>query len=120
MKEKLKPAPLPSTIGPSLATNMRELRKAKGWSQGELAERIDVHLTDVSRVETGKYIPALEFVVKAAHAFGVSVDTLLTDPANSTREVRIEDKALAKRLRLLEVLAPEERQALLTVIDSMR
>jgi transcriptional regulator with XRE-family HTH domain len=71
-----------------LAQNLRRLRTERGWSQGELAERIGVHLTHVSRVETGKYTPGLDFVVKAAGAFGVTVDDLVTEHPEGLEEVR--------------------------------
>lgn len=106
-------------VAPGLAANMRALRKAAGWSQSDLAERIGVHLTHVSRVETGKYTPGLDFVVKAAKAFGVSVDQLVSEDDDGLSEVRIEDKDLAERLALLESLDAEERDALIKVIDSM-
>jgi transcriptional regulator with XRE-family HTH domain len=102
-----------------LAGNIRQLRKARGWSQSDLAERIGVHLTHVSRVETGKYIPSLDFVVRAAQAFGIAVDALLFKREDNARDVRIEDKNLAERLRLLESLDKDERDALIKVIDSM-
>jgi ribosome-binding protein aMBF1 (putative translation factor) len=48
-EEKTDPAP--EEAASPLGSNLRELRKARGWSQAELAERIDAHLTHVSRVE---------------------------------------------------------------------
>lgn len=119
MKHRVKKNGGEQALAPGLAANMRALRKAKGWSQSELAERIGVHLTHVSRVETGKYVPALDFVVRAAHAFGVGVDALLAAPDSGLQEVRVEDKDLAERLHLLEALDADERQALIKVIDSM-
>lgn len=98
---------------------MRTLRKAKGWSQGDLAERIGAHLTHISRVETGKYTPGLDFVLKVARAFGISVDTLVSSQGDASAEVRIEDKDLAERIRLMDSLDSEERRALIVVIDSM-
>lgn len=108
-----------SRVAPGLADNMRALRKQKGWSQAGLAKRISVHLTHISRVETGKYTPSLEFVVKVARAFGVNVDNLLKPQEEGAQKVSIEDKELAERLTLLETLDEDEREALIKVIDSM-
>ena len=119
MKNAASKKPSGTAVLPTLARNMRELRKTKGWSQGELAERIGAHLTHVSRVETGKYTPGLDFVVKAAGALGVSLDALLSERSDLAREVRIEDKDLAERLRLIETLDKREREAVITVIDAM-
>jgi transcriptional regulator with XRE-family HTH domain len=106
-------------LTPGLAANLKALRKARGWSQTEVAERLGFHLTHVNRIETGRQVPSLEFVVKAAQTFGVGVDQLLAGEENPLEEVRLEDKALAERLRLIETLDPREKSALMTVIDSM-
>lgn len=102
-----------------LAQNLRRLRTERGWSQAELAEQVGVHLTHVSRVETGKYTPGLEFVVKAARAFGITVDELVAEHPESLEEVRLEDKELTERLRLLEDLDERDREALFTVMDAV-
>lgn len=119
MKGSSSKKPLESALLGTLARNMRELRKAKNLSQSELAERIGAHLTHVSRVETGKYIPSLDFVVKAAEVLDVRLDTLLSERPDPSQDVRIEDKELAERLRLMETLDKREREAVITVIDAM-
>jgi transcriptional regulator with XRE-family HTH domain len=102
-----------------LAQNLRRLRTERGWSQAELAKQIGAHLTHVSRVETGKYTPGLEFVVKAARAFGVTVDDLVAEHPDGLEEVRLEDRELTERIRLLEDLDERDREALFTVMDAV-
>ena len=102
-----------------LASNLKKARKAKGFSQQNLAERVGAHLTHVNRVETGKCSPSIEFVAKVAHALGVSIDALLSDSGEGIEDVHIEDKDLAERLRLLETLERHERDALITVMDGL-
>jgi transcriptional regulator with XRE-family HTH domain len=116
---KKKPDPAPEEATSPLGSYLRELRKARRWSEAELAERIDAHLTHVSRVETGKYSPGLDFVVKAARALGVTVDELVSEREEGFQEVGLEDKDLTERLRLLESLDEHEKSALLTVIDAV-
>lgn len=106
-------------IASCLASNLKKLRKARELSQADLAEKIGAHLTHVSRVETGKYLPSLEFVVKAAKALGVSTDALLSEAEDGAQEIRVEDKDLADRLRMMETLEQRERDALFTFIDTM-
>lgn len=103
----------------SLPENLRTLRKGKGWSQTEFAKKIGVHLTHVSRIETGKYLPTIDFVVRAASALGISIDELVSDTDNITTKVHLIDQELEERLQLLEELNQEERNAILTVMDSM-
>jgi DNA-binding XRE family transcriptional regulator len=70
-------------------------------------------------VETGKYSPSVDFVIELARVFGVSVDAILGEHEDGIQEVRIENKDLVERLRLLESLDEDERQALIKVMDSM-
>ena len=52
-------------------------RKKKGWSQEELADKLDVSRQSVSKWEGGLSIPEVEKIVKMAELFGVSTDYLL-------------------------------------------
>ena len=48
---------------------LRELREGHGWSQGELAERLDVSRQTVNALETGKYDPSLPLAFRIARLF---------------------------------------------------
>lgn len=51
------------------------LRKKYGWSQEELAERLDISRQSVSKWESGASIPDLERIVGMSQLFGVTTDT---------------------------------------------
>ena len=53
------------------------LRKAKGLTQKELAEKVHVSDKAVSRWETGKNYPDIETLVRLAEVFDVQVGELL-------------------------------------------
>ena len=55
------------------------LRKKYGWSQEELAERLDISRQSVSKWESGASIPDLERIVSMSQLFGVTTDYLLKD-----------------------------------------
>jgi len=103
----------------ALHDNIKQLRKKKGWSQTELAEKISSHLSHVNRIETGKYKPSVDVLVRLADVFDVSLDALVRDSEVEIQEVTVENKELAQRIKLLDSLEPEDRQALFRVIDSM-
>lgn len=48
---------------------LRELRDARGWSQAELAERLEVSRQTVNALETGKYDPSLPLAFRIARLF---------------------------------------------------
>ena len=103
----------------SLADNLKRLRKKQGWSQTQLAEQIGSHLSHINRIETGKYNPSLDVVQKLAAAFNVTIDYLVSDTDEDFKEVRIEDKNLMERIKLIDSLEEDDKTALIRVIDSM-
>lgn len=54
--------------------SLRELRDARGWSQGELAERLDVSRQTVNALETGKYDPSLPLAFRIARLFETRIE----------------------------------------------
>ena len=65
----------------TLDEKILNLRKARGWSQEELAERIGVTRQAVSRWESGSAKPDADKIVAICDLFGVSADYLLRDLA---------------------------------------
>ena len=55
---------------------LRELRDARGWSQGELAERLEVSRQTVNALETGKYDPSLPLAVRIARLFDGRIEDI--------------------------------------------
>ena len=55
---------------------VRELRSGSGWSQADLAERLDVSRQTVNAIETGKYDPSLPLAFKIARLFGRSIEAI--------------------------------------------
>lgn len=58
------------------------LRKARGWSQEELAERVGVTRQAVSRWESGSAKPDADKIIAICDLFGVTADYLLRDMNN--------------------------------------
>jgi len=56
--------------------HVRELRGDQGWSQADLAERLDVSRQTINAIETGKYDPSLPLAFKIAHLFGRSIESI--------------------------------------------
>jgi putative transcriptional regulator len=55
---------------------LRDLRGERGWSQAELAERLDVSRQTVNAIETGKYDPSLPLAFKIAWLFERSIEAI--------------------------------------------
>ena len=59
-----------------MLSHVRELREGRGWSQGELAERLDVSRQTVNAIETGKYDPSLPLAFRIARLFNKRIELI--------------------------------------------
>ena len=59
---------------------LRELRKARGLSQAELAEAIEVSRQTIIATEADKYDPSLPMAYRLAAFFEVPVEELFINP----------------------------------------
>ncbi len=75
-----------------LADKIIRLRKKNGWSQEELAEKMNVSRQAVSKWEGTQTIPDLEKILQLSTLFGVTTDYLLKD--------EIEDEELTNDISL--------------------
>lgn len=57
--------------------NLKEMRKLCGFTQKEVAEKLNISQPSYIRYENGTAEPTLENLVKLAELFDVSVDYLL-------------------------------------------
>jgi XRE family transcriptional regulator, regulator of sulfur utilization len=80
-----------------LASNLRSLREARGWSQQQLADASGVPRPTVAHLESGEGNPTLSVLVRVATALGVSLEHLVQS-ASYGLEVR-EGEALPTRAR---------------------
>ena len=55
---------------------LRELREGRGWSQGALAEHLDVSRQTVNALETGKYDPSLPLAFRIAALFNTQIESI--------------------------------------------
>lgn len=91
------------------------LRKQKGWSQEELAEKLMVTRQAVSKWESAQSMPDLDKLVQLSEALGVSTDYLLKDeqaqsaPVPATAEQTVKPRHVtqeeAKRFLQLQMAA---------------
>ena len=56
--------------------NIKTIRKAKKWTQAQLAEKVGVEPVSIARIETGLNFPKEENLISIAEALNVSVADL--------------------------------------------
>ena len=62
-----------------MKNRLKVLRAERNWSQGELAQRLEVSRQSVNAIETGKYDPSLPLAFKLARLFGRPIDRMFDD-----------------------------------------
>lgn len=75
-----------------LADKIITLRKKNGWSQEELAEKINVSRQAVSKWEGAQSVPDLNKILLLSQIFGVSTDYLLKDDIEE-EESKVQEEA---------------------------
>jgi putative transcriptional regulator len=55
---------------------LKELRTAREWSQGELAEKLEVSRQTINAIETEKYDPSLPLALKIGKLFKRPVEEI--------------------------------------------
>lgn len=91
-----------------LSENIKALRKAKGYSQEELASRLHVVRQTVSKWEKGLSVPDADMLVKIADILETDTTTLL----GSTTVTNSADNQVAQQLGLIaEQMAIKNRRA---------
>ena len=61
----------------TLGENIVRLRTQRNWSQGDLADALDISRQSVSKWETDASVPELEKLLKLSELFGVTLDALV-------------------------------------------
>ena len=69
-----------------LADKIIDLRKKAGWSQEELAEKLDVSRQAISKWEGAQSVPDMARILRLSELFGVSTDYLLKDDQTADSE----------------------------------
>ena len=79
------PIPASAEAGLQVAGQVREIRRARHLSQRQLAGRMQVPRTYISKIENGKAIPTLGSLERLANALEVDISQLVRD-SRSRRE----------------------------------
>ena len=62
---------------PSVGNHIRSYRKANGYTQQQLADRLGIERANLAKIETNVSHGSLDNLVKISRTLGISMDTLL-------------------------------------------
>lgn len=64
-----------------MKNRLKVLRAERGWSQGDLADKLEVSRQSVNAIETGRYDPSLPLAFKIAELFDLTIEDIFTSPS---------------------------------------
>lgn len=62
-----------SNASRDVARQLRDVRRSQGMTQESLAELVGTKKSNISRLESGRYNPSLDFLVKVAGGLGKQI-----------------------------------------------
>jgi transcriptional regulator with XRE-family HTH domain len=115
-KRRKKPLP-PLELGEgTIGQRLSRLRKERGLSQIELAEKIGITNNLISDYETGRLMMNGEMVARFAIALKVSADSILGLTGNGHDNIKPSLKIL-RRMTRIDSLTLSEQKAILKTVD---
>lgn len=100
------------TVEQSLGRNIQRLRRAKGYTQQQLAEMVGISTNYLSDIERGKNSARIDKLVAVINALGCSADDIFEDVIDHAPDIDISAKA--------EQLSPQQAAVVSAVIDALR
>ncbi len=88
-----------------IGDRIRELRKSKGLTQEELAEKADMSVTFLGEVERNEKLPGLLIFANIVEALDTTADYILRDTLPSGQQY-VDDETL----KMLDKLSPKHRK----------
>lgn len=101
-----------------IGSTVKKIRKEKGLTQLQIADLINMHRSNYSKVESEERELSLEAVNKIAKYFGMTIDELVNFDGDMPTEITVQDKNLTEQIRLIQELEEEEKTMVFKMIDT--
>ena len=102
-----------------LGKRIQELRKQIGLTQAQLATKIEVSHTQLTRYESKNIQPPADVLQRLAEVFDVSIDYLVNGNKSDKVEQTLKDAEMIKQFKQLDKLPEEEKKSILKVLGAL-
>ena len=99
-----------------LGQRIVDLRKAKEWSQTDLATQVGVSYAQIGRYETKGAQPPAEVLKNVADALDTNVDFLVNGNTEDKANASLQDAEVIRYFKEVDILPQDDKKALLRVI----
>ena len=108
----------PTKPAPAFGAQLSTLRKERGLTQQQFADRLGISLDMLIYYERRAQNPSADFVGKAAAALNVSADDLLGQPRTAKRSKPGPPSVIEERLQAVRNLPRDKQKVVLQLLDS--
>lgn len=101
-----------------VGSNIRKIREQRGIKQQEIAELINMHRSNYSKIENDQREISVSALDKVAQFFNVSIDELVHLGDELPQEIEVKDKSTLEQLKLIQELNEDDRNMVFKLIDT--
>jgi len=102
----------------SVGDNIKRLREEREMTQQQIAELINMHRSNYSKIESGQRELSVSALDKIAKYFGITIDELVNMDGSVPKEVTVEDKTTVEQVKLIQELEPEDKKMIFKMIET--
>ena len=102
-----------------LGKRIQELRKQSGLTQAQLASKIEISHTQLTRYESKNIQPPADVLQRMANIFDVSIDYIVSGNKSDKVEQTLKDAELIKQFKQLDKMPEDEKKSILKVLNAL-
>jgi len=102
-----------------IGANIRKIREERGIKQQEIADLINMHRSNYSKIENDQRDISVVALKKVAQFFNVTTDQLINLEEGIPQEIQIQDKSTLEQLKLIQELNEDDKSIIFRLIDTM-
>lgn len=99
-------------------TNLKRIRIEQNLSQGELAEKLGMHASHISRYENNQTAPSIDVLRKMSDALHVSTDELIYGPKDGRSKSTIKDSDLLRMFGKVQQLDKQQLSCVKSLLSA--
>jgi transcriptional regulator with XRE-family HTH domain len=100
-----------------IAEQIKKIRKEKGLSQQDIADKLTMNRVQYNRIETGKSDPTMNILQRIAGVLDIDVVAFFEAKNNNT-EVHTINETLLQKVKLLDELDEVQKSSICNMIDT--
>lgn len=102
----------------NIGQNIKRIREEKGMTQQQVAELINMHRSNYSKIESGQREISVDALNKVAKYFGMTIDQIVNFDGAIPQEITVEDKTLMEQVKMIQELEPDEKSMVFKMVDT--